>query len=151
MKAEMPVISIIEATDSACVFASCTQGTLVSKAGITPTIMAGLNCGEVNPDLFPVLSDYASFYFACADEITEAGMRQYAQPLEGDEAIVSGESGAVGLGLLLSLCQDPHYEAMKQALGLDEHSVVLLLNTEGATDPDDYRRVVGCDPQLVGK
>ena len=151
LKAEMPVVSIIEATDSACVFASCTQGTLVSKAGITPTIMAGLNCGEVNPDLFPVLSDYASFYFACADEITEAGMRQYAQPLEGDEAIVSGESGAVGLGLLLSLCQDPHYEAMKQALGLDEHSVVLLLNTEGATDPDDYRRVVGCDPQLVGK
>lgn len=40
---------------------------------------------------------------------------------------------------------------MKQALGLDEHSVVLLLNTEGATDPDDYRRVVGRDPQTVGK
>ena len=79
-------------------------------------------------------------------------MRQYAQPLEGDEAIVSGESGAVGLGLLLSLCQDPHYEAMKQALGLDRtFPVVLLLNTEGATDPDDYRRVVGCDPRLVGK
>ena len=43
------------------------------------------------------------------------------------------------------------YEAMKQALGLDEHSVVLLLNTEGATDPDDYRRVVGRDPQTVGQ
>lgn len=151
LKAEMPVASIIEATDSACVFASCPQGKLVSKAGITPTIMAGLNCGEVNPDLFPVLRDYAAFYFACADEVTEAGMRQYADPLAGDTAIVAGESGAVGLGLLLSLCQDRQYEAMKQALGLDEHSVVLLLNTEGATDPDNYRRVVGRDPQTVGQ
>ena len=78
------------------------QGKLVSKAGITPTIMAGLNCGEVNPDLFPVLRDYAAFYFACADEVTEAGMRQYADPLPGDTAIVAGESGAVGLGLLLA-------------------------------------------------
>ena len=78
-------------------------------------------------------------------------MRQYADPLAGDTAIVAGESGAVGLGLLLRLCQDCQYEAMKQALGLDEHSVVLLLNTEGATDPDDYRRVVGHDPKTVGK
>lgn len=31
---------------------------------------------------------------------------------------------------------------MKQALGLDENSVVLLFNTEGATDPADYLRVV---------
>ena len=114
--------------------------------------MAGLNCGEVNPDLFPVLRQITlRFTFACADEVTEDGMRQYADPLAGDTAIVAGESGAVGLGLLLRLCQDCQYEAMKQALGLDEHSVVLLLNTEGATDPDDYRRVVGHDPKTVGK
>lgn len=142
-KDQLPVTSIIEAADSACVFASCPRGELVSKAGITPTIMAGLNCGEVNPDIFPVLRDYASFYFACADEITEAGMRQYADPSDGDQAIVAGESGAVGLGLLMKLCQDASYAQMKQALGLDENSVVLLFNTEGATDPEDYLRVVG--------
>lgn len=143
LKDQLPVTSIIEAVDSACVFASCPQGKLVSKAGITPTIMAGLNCGEVNPDIFPVLRDYASFYFACADEITEAGMRQYANPSDGDQAIVVGESGAVGLGLVLKLCQDSSYAQMKQALGLDENSVILLFNTEGATDPEDYLRVVG--------
>ena len=70
-------------------------------------------------------------------------MRQYADPSDGDQAIVAGESGAVGLGLLMKLCQDASYAQMKQALGLDENSVVLLFNTEGATDPADYLRVVG--------
>ncbi len=34
------------------------------------------------------------------------------------------------------------YTEIKQALGLDENSRVLLVNSERNTDPDDYRRVV---------
>ena len=65
-----------------------------------------------------------------------------AAPLPGDPALVSGESGAVGVGLLDYLARAPEAAAMRSALGLNESSVVLLISTEGDTEPDMYRRVV---------
>ena len=54
---------------------------------------------------------------------------------------MSGESVAAGLGLLYALMTG-RAEGLREALGLDETSVVLLFSTEGDTDPDNYRRVV---------
>lgn len=57
--------------------------------------------------------------------------------------MVSGESGAAPLGLLLALMQKEELRPAREALGLDESSVVLLVSTEGDTDPENYRRIVG--------
>ena len=65
-----------------------------------------------------------------------------AAPLPGDPAVVSGESGAVGIGALSVLREDPVYSELYKALELDENSRVLLFSTEGDTDPDQYRRIV---------
>jgi len=59
-----------------------------------------------------------------------------------DSKIVSGESGAVGIGLLETLSKDIDLADMKTELGLDENSVVLILSTEGDTDPENYSRIV---------
>jgi diaminopropionate ammonia-lyase len=64
-------------------------------------------------------------------------MRMLSSPLKGDSRVISGESGAVGLGLLASLGEEN-----RRMLGIDEDSVVLLFSTEGDTDPDKYKEIV---------
>ena len=80
------------------------------------------------------------------DRFALDGVRRFAAPAGGDPAIVSGETGAAGLAALLAVA--PH-AAMREALGLDPHARVLLLGSEGDTDPAIYRRVVGRSAQEV--
>ena len=72
-------------------------------------------------------------------------MRLLAAPEEGDPAVVSGESGAIGMGFIDAVMTDPQYAALREALELGGNSVVLMFSTEGATDPENYRRIVGKD------
>ena len=67
-------------------------------------------------------------------------MRVFADPSGGDPAIVSGETGASGLALLLATADS---EPIREVLGLDGGSRVLLIGSEGDTDPAIYRQVVG--------
>jgi diaminopropionate ammonia-lyase len=55
------------------------------------------------------------------------------------QGVISGESGVAGLAGLLLAAADP---ASREALGLGPDSRVLLFSTEGATDPELYRRLV---------
>lgn len=53
---------------------------------------------------------------------------------------VAGETGGAGLAALLAL-QDR--ADLRAELGLDGAARVLLLGSEGDTDPEIYRRIVG--------
>ncbi len=55
--------------------------------------------------------------------------------------MISGESGSVTLGLVHALMTKPEYKDLKDALKLDENSEVLLVSSEGDTDPDRYREI----------
>ena len=79
---------------------------------------------------------------SCPDWVSAKGMRMLAAPLAGDPAVTSGESGAVGMGVVSTIMEDPDYADLKEALGLDGSSRVLLFSTEGDTDPVRYREVV---------
>lgn len=69
-------------------------------------------------------------------------MRILSAPLKGDPQVISGESGAVPMGLLFSIMTMPELADLKEALGLDENSQVLLFSTEGDTDPERYKDIV---------
>ena len=138
---KLPVTSIIEADESACVLASAKAGERVAIGGNPQTVMAGLNCGEVSICIWPILRDFASFYISCPDWVTELGMRTYAHPEGSDQPVISGESGAVGLGLIMSLCEKPEYKEARKAMGLNEDARILLISTEGNTDPEHYDAV----------
>ncbi|MBN9069964.1 MAG: diaminopropionate ammonia-lyase, partial [Rhizobiales bacterium] len=60
--------------------------------------------------------------------------------------VVAGESGAAGLAGLLVAAAD---QKMRDALDLDSDSRVLLINTETATDPASYEKIVGRSPAAV--
>ena len=136
-----PRITIVEPETVACVYLSAemADGKPHTVEGDPVTIMAGLNCGTPCSVIWPVLRDGVSFYTACADIITQKGMRAYANPLAGDPRIISGESGAVTYGLLLEILKD---NELKSLWKMDDKSVILLINTEGATDPEGYDRIV---------
>ncbi|WP_373485892.1 diaminopropionate ammonia-lyase [Acetobacterium malicum] len=139
-----PLTTIVEPDTVACIYQSVQQGQgqPLAIGGNPETIMAGLNCGEPNPLTWPILRDYASFYARCPDWVTELGMQTLAHSVAADPTVVSGESGAVGLGLLLSLCTDPNLTALKHQLQLDSDSTILLFSTEGNTDPVSYDAIV---------
>jgi diaminopropionate ammonia-lyase len=111
-------------------------------SGEMNTIMAGLACGEPNERAWKILRHYAEASFSCDDQVSALGMRILGNPMQGDAAVISGESGAVTLGLLYSLTKENELTADKQYLGLDENSRILLINTEGDTDADHYRKIV---------
>ena len=139
-----PLAVIMEPHSADCIFRSIRSGDGRAHVvdGELRTIMAGLACGEPSSLAWEILREHAFAAVACPDGLAANGMRMLAAPLPGDPALVSGESGAVGVGLLDYLARAPEAAAMRSALGLDESSVVLLISTEGDTEPDMYRRVV---------
>lgn len=141
----IPLTSIVESTEAACIYESARHddGLPHRANGSEVTMMAGLNCSEACTLTWPVLRDLASFYFACPDSVSARGMRLLASGNGGDTPVVSGESGAVPAGLLAELMEKEELSAFKERLGLGPDSVVLLFNTEGDTDPDNYRAIVG--------
>lgn len=138
-----PRFVVVEPEAAACLFSSCrsADGQAHSFPGDLNTIMAGLACGDPSPLGWNILCDYADVFVTCPDYVAARGMRVYGAPAGNDPRVISGESGAVTLGALLTI-MEPEYEALRQKLGLDKNSQVLLLNTEGDTDPEDYLKIV---------
>jgi diaminopropionate ammonia-lyase len=110
------------------------------------SIMAGLNCGLPSLAAWPALRRGVDLFLAIGDRHAEEAMRLLRAAPEG--AIEAGESGAAGLAGLLALVGEPAFAGAARRLGLGTSSTALVINTEGATDPEGYRRVTGADPSL---
>ena len=139
-----PVIATVEPTEVACFYESAkvADGEPHMATGNCTTIMAGLNCEMPCTIAWEIIKRCASYAFSCDDTVTEHGMRILADPATGEKPVVAGESGAVTAGLLDLLLRDPQYAPLREEMGLDENAVVLLISTEGDTDPDNYRKVL---------
>jgi len=141
--ADQPTAVVVEPTNAACLFESARvgDGRPHSVTGDLQTIMAGLACGDPSPLAWEILWDCADVFVASPDYVAAKGMRVYAVPLAGDPLIISGESGAVTLGALMFIMDYPGAAALKERLQLGPDSQILLVNSEGNTDPDYFRRV----------
>ena len=138
-----PVMVVVEAGAADCLYQSALQadGNRVNVTGDMLTIMAGLACGEPNTVSWDILRNHADAFVSCPDWVSANGTRIYGAPIGKDERVISGESGSVTLGLVHALMTDPRYAELKQALKLDGSSEVLLVSSEGDTDPDRYREI----------
>ncbi|MBQ8129861.1 MAG: diaminopropionate ammonia-lyase [Clostridia bacterium] len=142
--AACPRIVVVEPDGADCFYrtAAADDGALHAAQEPLHSIMAGLCCGEVCPPAWQILSKTADAFVAMPDSAAALGMRVLAAPLPGDPAIVSGESGAAGAGLAVSLMRRKELAALRDRLGLGRDSRVLCISTEGATDRENYRRIV---------
>lgn len=144
-----PKLIMVEPTEAACLLESIEspRAEPIMGRGRQDSIMAGLNCGLPSPVAWPLIKHGFSHLMAVSDTDCERAMRQYYWPEAGDQRLISGESGAAGLAGLQVLMSDPTMVQTRGELRLDQYSTVLLLSTEGDTDPESFARlVVNCPP-----
>ncbi len=143
---DVPTTVIVEANAADCLYQSAAAGDGKIRAvyGDMQTLMAGLACGEPNTISWEILKAHSSFFVSCPDWISAKGMRILGSPIKDDPQVISGESGAVTTGLLATLmeCDCGCDGGLRDAIGLDENSKILLFSTEGDTDPEQYRSIV---------
>lgn len=136
---------IVEPEKANCFYqtAKADDGAIHIVEGDLDSLMAGLACGVPSKTAWEVISSYAEFYVSMPDEAATDGMRVLARPLGDDPKVIAGESGAAGLGFIYRVCRDEDLGPMREALGLGEDSFLVLVNTEGDTDKESYKRIVG--------
>ena len=136
-KENPPVMVVCEAAAADCLYRSAEKktGELVNVTGDLQTIMAGLACGEGNTIGWDILRNHVTVFASCPDWMSAKATRIYANPLEGDPHIVSGESGSVPLGLCYTALHDKDAEDLKKALKLDESSNILVRRYRSGTLP----------------
>ena len=141
---DRPKVIIVEPNNADCFYrtAKANDGNLHIVTGDMKTIMAGLACGEPCSLAWEILKNCADHFIAFPDWAAARGMRILGNPLGADDRVISGESGASGFGCCAAILTEPELADIKQELGLNEDSRVLFFSTEGATDRENYRRIV---------
>ncbi len=140
-----PRFIVVEPDRADCLLQSAIRGQPTTVNIRHETIMAGLSCGEVSLLAWDILSAGCDDFMTIADDLVAPVMRRLA--LGGkDPAIVAGESAVAGLAGLIAACRSFR---LRSALGLNADSCVLVLGTEGATDPKIYASIVGMEADEV--
>lgn len=141
-----PIFTVVDPSRAACIVETAKAGYPVVIPHGEPTVMAMLECYEPSLVAWRILSRVADAFMTVEDNDAIAVMKRLANPASGDPPVVAGESGGVGLAGLIRAVGDP---VIKGALQLGPQSRVLLINTEGATDPARYEEIVGKKPDSI--
>jgi diaminopropionate ammonia-lyase len=140
MNANLGKMISVESHFSQCFLNSISNGkpTLVDIK--EETLMAGLSCGEVSEIAWEILKPTLSHCMSIADEGIAKIMQLFANGNFGETSIEAGECSASGLAALLIAKNNP---SIWRQLELNKDSTVLLIGTEGATDPILYKQLIG--------
>ena len=131
-----PLLVGVEPTSAACVAAAVEAGHVVEVPGPHTSMMAGLNCGLASEIALPTVTAAFDAFVAVDDDVTASALGLLAA-----NGMDVGETGAAALAGLMAVDADHH-----DALPIPEGAVVLLLATEGVTDPANFARIVGRPP-----
>jgi diaminopropionate ammonia-lyase family len=137
---ERPRFIVVEPQQADCLYQSALAGEAAKATGTVDSLMAGLACGEPSALAWRFLDTSVDHFMLVSDADAIQAMRRLAAGTTNDIPVISGESGAAGLAGLLALTRQPEDAAQ---VGLDAHSRVLVINTEGATAPTVYAECVG--------
>ena len=130
---EPPFILGVEPDDAACVQAAVAAGRVVEVPGPHRSIMAGLNCGLASQTALPAIMDRFDGFTTVSDEACATALRTLA-----DLGFDCGECGAATLAGLTSV--------VGHVPEFGQDATVVLLCTEGVTDPVSFRAIVGREP-----
>lgn len=134
----------VEPIDADCLFESITSpdGSPTPSRGAQNSIMAGLNCGTPSEIAWPFIRHGFDMFMTVPDDYSHRAMRAYFHPDGDDPRIVSGESGSAGLAALMALRNLESLRGTRKSVAIRPDSSVLLLNTEGDTDPVNFAKVI---------
>jgi len=132
-----PLLLGVEPDTAACVAAAVDAGHLVEVPGPHRSLMAGLNCGLASMLALPTVTATFDALVAVDDDTCRRAIRAHAEA-----GMDVGETGAAALAGLMAVVDDH-----RVTLPLPATATVLLLATEGVTDPASFERIVGRLPR----
>lgn len=144
--ARRPRLVVVEPVQADCLYRSVAAGRRTDLHITEESVMAGLSCGEVSALAWTVVERAVNDFVAVSDELVAPTMRLLARAEAGRPPIVAGESAVPGLAVALAASGR---DALREALGFAEGSEILVLGTEGATDPRIYEELTGMAPGAV--
>ncbi len=137
-----PKLIIVEPAEAAGMLVSMETGERTSPKGNFTTIMAGLNCGIPSASAWEILKNTVDAVIAVEDNFAVEAIRELYYSQDEDPRIVAGESGAGGLAGFIAIMKDERFKPVMESLGINENSRILFFNTEGATDPPGFQRII---------
>lgn len=141
-----PRVVVVEPTTSACLYQSMVENRAATVSGDGRSVMDGLVVESASSQAWEILKGGAFAFLTIPDEAAVDAIRQAAAGVGGDPPAVIGETGIAGWAGFLAAIRD---ENLRQQLGLDSNSRIVIIATEGATDPEVYRNLVGASPEAV--
>ena len=139
-KYSRPRFIIAESNRADCLFQSAKNGQPTAVKIKKETMMAGLSCGEISRPAWEIVRPGADDFVAVPDALVAPAMRLAASGMFSDSPLTAGECAVAGHIILLAAMRRPNLFC---DLELNRTSRILLIGTEGATDPQIYRRIVG--------
>lgn len=136
---DRPMLIAVEPEDAACVLAAFEAGEPVRLKSDLESLMGMLSCGEISASAWPILSRRYDYAMTIEDEAAIDAMRRVAHPIGGDPACVIGESGVASMASLMVACSNAPW---RNILALNANSRILVIGTEGPTDPESYRALM---------
>ena len=136
---QAPRVVIVEPDLAPCLFQSSKNGKATIVNIEEETIMAGLSCGEPSELAWGIIEQEASDFMAIPDDLVAPTVRLLAQPAYGDPVVEAGESAVAGLAAVIAARQNT---GLSEKLNLDTESRILLIGSEGVTDPEIFAAIM---------
>lgn len=136
-----PYFICCEPSKAACLLRSAQAGRPETVSGDLETKMEGLRCSEVSASAWPTIAGCVDAFVSIDDQWSFQTMRRLAHPQAGDAKIEAGASGACSLAALAAILEQDALHPLRSAARISPHSRLLVFNTEGATDPELFRRI----------
>ncbi len=138
-----PAIIVVEPNKANCVYKAIMQGSPVELEGDVNSFMACLSAGTVSPAAWPIIATEVDHVVTISDEIAKETMRALASGFNGDQPLISGESGCATVAAIIAVAQK---DELRKSLGINSDSRIVAIGSEGATAPELWQEVVGFSP-----
>ncbi len=134
-----PRVVIVEPELAPCLFASAKANKATNVEIAQETIMAGLSCGEPSELAWMVLADAAHDFVTIPESTVGPMVRMLANGVAGGAPVEAGESGVAGLCAVAAAAKQP---VLRRSLRLDPNSRIVVIGSEGVTDPSIYAQII---------
>jgi diaminopropionate ammonia-lyase len=135
----VPVTIVVEPDSAACVLESIKTGKIEKIDIKRESLMGGMSCGEVSLVPWKILKNSVKHCISLSDDDIAKTMRFLGNSTFSEEKIIAGENSAPGVISLITSCED---EKIKEKIGLNKDSNVMLIGCEGDTDQKMYQKLI---------
>ena len=135
----VPETIIVEPDSAACVLESIKSGKIEKIDIKKESLMGGMSCGEVSLVPWEILKNSVKYCISLPDDDIAKTMKLLGNAIFSNEKIIAGENSAPGVISLIASCED---EKIKDKLGLDMDSNILVIGCEGDTDQEMYQKLI---------